>query len=149
SLDVRRREAATRLTARNVVAIDALDRTDQRRILLPSEAELSVFGDAPLPKRDRVLRVTTRRHREVGKRRRKRRRKAKLKALDETRRQIEAGLLCHRHSVPQPAMREEMIILSFVPRAVGEQAARKVMRDARWTEHRVRRGIIVAQHARG
>src|SRR5262245_39668379 len=44
SLDVGRREAASRLAARNVVAIDALERADQRRIFLPSESNLRVLG---------------------------------------------------------------------------------------------------------
>ena len=61
SLDVRRGDPATGVGSRNVIAVHALQRADQRRIVGAREPQLAVFGDAPLPKRNGVLGITPRR----------------------------------------------------------------------------------------
>ena len=84
-------------------------------------AEFTPFREAPLTNRDRELRVASRRQRVVRKHPEKRRDEACGVAVDEGWRQRQ---LCggeQLHAIPQTTVREEVIVLPLIPRAVGQQ----------------------------
>jgi hypothetical protein len=119
---------------------------DEPVVARSREPELAQLGESNLPERDRVLRVASRDERMIGQRRQERRREALLKARDELRRQRDPEALGDRHTVPEAAMREEVVVLPLVPRAVGEQGAREMRHESSAAGRQLIDGVPPAEH---
>src|SRR6266567_1378625 len=121
------------VASRNLVAIQSLQGAAQPRVSGPGEAELAMLGDAPLSQRDGVLRVAARGEREIRQRGREWKGEPFVEAFAQRIRKLESGALGDRHTVPQSAVCEEMVVLAFVPTSVGEDRVGEMHGHARRT----------------
>src|SRR6185437_1674311 len=108
------------------------ERAPEACIVASRESQLARLGEAPLAERDAVLGVAARREGEVGQRGEQWGGKGRLEPLPERGRDFRAEPLAHDDSVPQPAMREEVIVLTFVPGAIGQQGVSEQPEQPGW-----------------
>ena len=122
---LRRRSRAAGVSTRDGSIVERRERANQPIVTwLPDEADLRELRKAPLSERHALLRVATRRKREIGQCREERSGKRFVEPSHERRIQPDTGRVRNRHAVPKTSMRKEMIVLALVPRSVGEQATR-------------------------
>jgi hypothetical protein len=114
------------VAARNVGIVKTGEHPDQPLVVIPRDTELARFGEARLPDAHRILRVPARWKRQIREQGAEWRRKSLTESSLELLRQAVSTLLRDLHGVPETAMREEMIILAFVPASVAKQCMLEV-----------------------
>ncbi len=145
-----RRAPAAGVAARIGPLVELVQGADEARVAGAHEPELARLGEAPLSKRDRVLRVPARGEGEIGECRGERGCVPLVEPPDERGRQLHAGAPRQRHAVPEPTMGEEVIVLAFEPGSVGEQPGREVREDAPPSHDRALGArSVIEQQARG
>ena len=107
-----------RVARRGPIGVQRCKRRAQLRRVTSRESALDPIGRAILPKRNAVLAVASGRKRPVRKHRAKRRHESSVEALHKIRWQLDSGALRKRDAAEQTTMREQMVILTFVPTAV-------------------------------
>src|SRR5688500_4199851 len=141
---------SSRVATQGRIAVQAAKGGEESGVIAPGEAELEALRKAQLSKRERVLRIPSRRDREVRERGEQRQRKPLLEPPYELRGRRTPDGLGDRYAVPEPAMRKHVIVLTLVPRAVRKQPAREMCGNAgRAKNGLVREGCVVEQARRG
>ena len=96
----------------------------------PRQTQLQRLGDAPLPQRRPVLRITPGREGVVRQRGQQGRHKASIEPAEEFLPHGMPRAFRKHNEIPEPPVREKVVVLALVPGAVGEQRGAKALVEA-------------------